>query len=322
MAYQEDDEKPVHPARSAARRWLRELLFEDWSLKLLALAITLGLWYGITGQRTPATIRLRGAQLVFLLPNDKEISNDPRDEVTVTLRGGRRALDAISVRDLIVSVDIHRLPAGDHRVPLAPDTVTMELPEDVHLERIEPATVLVRLEQRIERELPVEVRFEGELPAGYEQRAAQVSPNRIRVRGPESQVLAVESAPTEPLMLNGLTESRTFEQVSIDIANRRVVPIDTLVSVRLEVGEVQSEKRLTGIIVRLPEGEEGEAHPARAAVTVRGDRSAVERLRAENLELVLEQTAEGALRPRLRFLLPNLAGRVTLVSTEPAEFSR
>ena len=321
MAYQEE-EKPVSPARSTAQRWLRELVFEDWGLKLLALAITLGLWYGITGQRTPATIRLRGAQLVFLLPNDKEISNDPRDEVTVTLRGGRRALDTISVRDLIVSVDIHRLPAGDHVVRLSPETVTMELPEDVHLERIEPATVLVRLEGRIEREIPVRVRLEGELPAGYEQRGVQAIPNRIRVRGPESQVMAIESAPTEHIPINGLTESRTFEQVSIDIADRRVVPIDALVIVRLEVGETQSERQLTGVHVRLPEGEEGAARPARANITVRGDRSVIENLRAENVELVLEQTPEGALRPRLRLLLPDLAGRITLVSTEPAEFSR
>ena len=47
------------------RRWLRELLFEDWGMKLLALAITFGLWWAVTGQRTPASLPLRHVPLVW-----------------------------------------------------------------------------------------------------------------------------------------------------------------------------------------------------------------------------------------------------------------
>ncbi len=32
-----------------AKRWLRRLFYDDWSLKLLALAITLLLWFVVTG---------------------------------------------------------------------------------------------------------------------------------------------------------------------------------------------------------------------------------------------------------------------------------
>jgi len=32
------------------RRWLRRIFVEDWSLKLLALAITLVLWFLVTGR--------------------------------------------------------------------------------------------------------------------------------------------------------------------------------------------------------------------------------------------------------------------------------
>jgi len=51
-------------------------------------AITLGLWFAVTGQRAPATARLRRVALHFVLPNDMEISNEPREEVDVMLRGG------------------------------------------------------------------------------------------------------------------------------------------------------------------------------------------------------------------------------------------
>lgn len=37
-------------ARSPAERWLRRIFIEDWSLKLLALAITLVLWFVVSGR--------------------------------------------------------------------------------------------------------------------------------------------------------------------------------------------------------------------------------------------------------------------------------
>ncbi|HYT49733.1 MAG TPA: hypothetical protein VEL78_05035 [Pyrinomonadaceae bacterium] len=35
---------------SAIERWLRRIFVEDWSLKLLALAITLVLWFLVSGR--------------------------------------------------------------------------------------------------------------------------------------------------------------------------------------------------------------------------------------------------------------------------------
>jgi hypothetical protein len=37
-------------AQSTAERWLRRIFIEDWGLKLLALAITLALWFGVSGR--------------------------------------------------------------------------------------------------------------------------------------------------------------------------------------------------------------------------------------------------------------------------------
>ena len=75
-----------HDAAVVGRRWLRELLFEDWGLKLLAILITFGLWWAVTGQRTPAAVRLRHVQLFLVLRSDVEVSNDLREEVDVSLR--------------------------------------------------------------------------------------------------------------------------------------------------------------------------------------------------------------------------------------------
>src|SRR5919202_76389 len=116
-------------AAIVGRRWLRELLFEDWGLKLLALVITLALWWAVTGQRAPAAVRLRHVQLFLVLPGDVEVSNDLREEVDVTLRGSQRALSALKTGDVVVNFDASSLQPGTHLVRLTPQSVTLELPE-------------------------------------------------------------------------------------------------------------------------------------------------------------------------------------------------
>ena len=45
------------------RRLFRRVFLEDWLLKLIALAITLALWLGVTGLRAPTTVRLKNIAL-------------------------------------------------------------------------------------------------------------------------------------------------------------------------------------------------------------------------------------------------------------------
>ena len=79
MSFREIDEGLRRQARKPqwAERWLRAVFIEDWGTKLLALVIALALWYGVTGQRKPTTIRVprvpsenkRSTQKVLLREN-------------------------------------------------------------------------------------------------------------------------------------------------------------------------------------------------------------------------------------------------------------
>ncbi|MBA2646952.1 MAG: hypothetical protein H0U81_09150 [Pyrinomonadaceae bacterium] len=307
-------------ARPIAQDWLHALLFEDWTTKLLALGVALGLWYGVTSQRAPASYRLRGVQLDFLLPSDMEISNEPRDEVEVTLRGDRQSLEQIVVRNLVARVDISDLKPGERVVRLSREKVAMDLPSDVQIEKIEPGTIPVRLERSVERVLPVEARMEGRLPEGYVIRDVRITPPTVKVRGPQSHVEALANAPTESILLEGQTESITSPQTAIDILDRRVVPLDPVVALRVEIGEERIEKSFAGVAVRGSEGENRAIRPSRATVTLRGPRFVIAQISAEALEVVAEQTTDGVVKPRL-LLPPDIDGRVEIVSIEPANFS-
>jgi hypothetical protein len=303
--------------RSAARRWLRALLFEDWTLKLMALAVTLGLWYAVTTQRAPATVRLRAVQLDFVLPEGVEIGNDPLDEVDVTLEGSQGKLAELNARSLVARADVTDLRPGDRVARLSDRNLMMDLPEGVRIVEINPRSITLHLETVVEREVAVEARFEGAPPEGFKQGAAQVTPASVRVRGPESHVRAVEHAYTETISLAGQRETLTLPQVAVDITDHKVTPLDATVSVRVEISEEQSERRFANVPVRSSSG--ASVSPAAAAVTLRGPRSIVESLRPEDVRLFVELVDD---KPATRLSLPPSAqGRVELLNTSPSDFT-
>jgi YbbR-like protein len=307
------------------RRWLHDLIFADWGLKLVALLVALGLWLAVTGQRAPAKTRLRGVALHFVLPGEMEIGNEPRERVDVIVRGSRSLLNTLRAGDVVVTYDASGHRPGERLVRLTPSNVVLELPEGMSregltVEEIVPATVPLRLERRVEREFEVEPDWEGQPPEGYELLGHETRPARVRVRGPESHINALGKVSTEKIVLEGRTASFVASQMAIDLPDARLAPVEPVVDVIVNVGERRAVRRIDGVQVLLPEGASGAARPARVSAEVRGPRSVVENLRADEIAVTLEAGADGAPRPRLR-LPPALEGRgVELLSTQPAQF--
>lgn len=247
MALHEADERPISTQLLEAKRWVQELVFDDWGLKLLALAIAIALWGGVTSRGSSAMIRLRGVELMFLLPEDLEISSEPHDEVQVTLRGSRQALDTLNVRRMIASVNLQNYKPGERVVRLTPERVTIELPDGVQIEKIEPDTVPLRVERSVEREVEVRAQFGGAPPAGYKVLDVEVTPSRVRVRGPESHIIKLDQVLTEPISLDGRTEGFTDTYIAVDIPNRKVAVLDTIVAVHVKIAEEQTRKHSTAV---------------------------------------------------------------------------
>ena len=301
------------------RKSARGLILKDWTLKLLALGITLVLWYGVTGQRAPVTERIAGAHLTFRLPEHFVVSNNPRADVDLTVTGGRQLLDRLRGRDLEVVVNLNEDGPGDHTLLLNSNSVKVALPEGVTLNRIEPNTVKVRLEASIERELPVEVPAAGQLPAGRELYAIRAQPATVRVSGPASRVNALNKVESEPVSLNGHNDNFGLERLRLLLPDEQVDLVDALVKVTFDIGEQRAERTLEGVATRGPEG--FKAAPEKAAVTILGPRSVIEQLRAADVEITLNPKDEAAPAPMLNILRPEWANLLTLRAVKPTIFS-
>src|SRR6185369_16085552 len=180
MPFQDEDEvttldRSAPPNR--VEKLLRRIFIEDWSLKLLSLAIAIVLWLLVTGQNQPVTAHVN-VQLNFIRPAALEISNDPPRTVDVMLTGSRNKLDDLTTLDLVATVDISDQRAGERVLRLA-DKAQISLPQGVKVDGFQPSAVPVRLEPIIERQVPIEPKLEGKAADGYEIYAARPSKGSV-----------------------------------------------------------------------------------------------------------------------------------------------
>jgi YbbR domain-containing protein len=315
MPFQDIDETTIpepRPVPHRTQKLLRRIFVEDWSLKLLSLAIAIALWLLVTGQNQPVTAHVN-VQLNFIRPQALEISNDPPRTVDVTLTGSRNKLDDLTSLDLVATVDVSDQRAGERVLRLA-DKAKITLPQGIKVDGFQPSAIPIRLEEIVDRQVAVEPKLEGKPDDGFE--VYSVSPNKgsVAVRGPASRVNALLKIPTESIWLAGHKENFTAKDVALDVPDPKVDLLDPMVNVAIEIGERRIEKTFSGVAVTTQDGRA--VQPATASVTLLGVASYLDDLKPEELKIVLNNEN---LEPRLE--LPDvLKGKVILKSVHTSKF--
>jgi len=262
------------------RRLLRRVFLDDWLIKAIALFITVTLWLGVTGLHAPTTARLRSVPLSLRVSNDIEVTNSPVQEVDLVITGDKRKIDLLNQRDLVVSLDLTDVPAGERSVQMTAENVNIELPTGVKLEEIQPGKIAVKLEAVEEREITVQAITEGAVAENFEIYNKTVYPTKVRVRGPESFVKSLDSVSTEKINLENRQENFIVRQVALNVVNPKVTVLDTAVDVSFKVGEKRVE-RMFNVPVSTEAGNKS------ATIVLYGGRSVLETLKAENLQVVI-----------------------------------
>ena len=285
MPFQDIDEVSGREAPrtpSNLNRLARRIFVEDWNLKLLSLAITLVLWFVVTGQNTPVNVHAT-VQLKFIRPEALEISNDPPKSVDVLLTGSKYKLDELNKTSLIATVDISDQRAGERILRLV-ERARLDLPQGVTVDAFQPGAISIRLEPVIDRQLEIEPKIEGTPSEGYEVYTVRLGKNMVNVHGPTSNVNALPKAPTETISVAGRRDSFTVN-AAIDISDPKVDVLDPSVTVDVEIGERRIEKEFSDVPVTVQSGDAAE--PNHATVVVYGPPSVLANVKSTDLKLIL-----------------------------------
>ena len=278
------------PRKLFFKHIVRKLFFEDWPLKLTALVITLGLWFGVTGLSTPTTKRLT-VPLIPSISNSAEITNSLIQEVDIVISGDKRKIDQINKSDLVASLDLTDIAPGDRVVSLTPENVLIQLPQGVKLVEIQPGRIAVNLEAVEEKEIEVKAETTGNPAPGFEIYSTSVLPSKIKVRGPASFIKTLAYVQTDKIDLAGKKEEFTANQIPVSVANPKAAVLNTVVDVFFRIGEKRVERSFSVPIT----GESGKT----ASFVIYGPRTLLAKTHSDEFKVEIYLSDNGEEVPRV-----------------------
>lgn len=270
------------------RRFLERLFLDDWVMKLIALIITLGLWIGVTGSRTPTTERIENVALKLRTSNTMEITDLPFKEVALVVTGDNHKINQIRRENISVSVNLIDAQPGNFVMQLTPDNVEVNLPSGVRIEQVQPSKISFKVETVERREIPVKAETMDNLPEGFEIYGVTVVPQKIPARGPASYVNSIDFIATEKIDLKDKKEDFTAQQVPLNVMNSKVTVVDeSVVNVFFRIGERRIE-RLFIVPVK------NSATKRTATIVLYGGRTLLNSITSEDIQVELVRNESNA----------------------------
>lgn len=267
--------------------------FRNPGLKIMAVLLATALWFTVAGEqnvertmRVPLELRNKPANL--------EIVGEPPTTIDVRVLGSSALLGRLDPGDVVAMLDLAAARPGSRLFHIRTDEV--RVPYGVSVQQLTPATIALELENSARRLVPVQPAIEGEPAPGFVAGKVTADPAAVEVIGPESHIAGLLAATTEPVSVNGQrgTVTDTVTVGVSDTAVRLVEPVSA--TVRIEILPAPVERVVSDVPIRwrnLAAGLSARVMPRSATVTVRGQRGAIDAMRAETIDAFVDLAGLG-----------------------------
>jgi YbbR domain-containing protein len=297
-----------------------KLLGGDAALKLVSVALAVGLWFVIAGKPTAE----RGLAVPVELrnvPRDLELTGDPVNTVDVRVRASPGLINSLDPGAIRATIDLAGALEGERIVQLGPDQI--QAPQGFRVVKITPSLLTLNLERTVRKKVPVRPRVIGRPAAGFEIAEITSNPAEVQISGPRSRVQEVESAFTEPVSVAG-AETTVTDTVNVGLEDPllRLEGGGSRVRVRAVVREAHETRTFDALPVE-PRGRAARLSPSRVSVSVTGPASQVRGLAASDLQAYVAMPAQGPVPGQLPVAVQVASGRagVSVVGAQPPEVS-
>jgi len=185
-------------------RWLKDLLVQNWGLKLTAIFLSVFLWMVVRGD--PSAERVINIALEIRLPPNMEITSERPTSVDVTVRGAFSNLwYSPSIPTYVVNLQSY--DEGEHSIQLTTQNVRFPRASGLEPIAVRPARLRITLERTAAKDVPVRVVTRGEPGSGIDIYGISTRPETITVSGPHTRVERIRDVPTETVNLSDRRQS-------------------------------------------------------------------------------------------------------------------
>lgn len=263
-------------------------LTSDWQLKLISLALAIGLWYYAIGEESIEVTRT--VPLEIKIKNEKmSILNTSVRNVQVTLAAPRGLLSDLTSEKIraIHEIGSEIKTAGDYSFRLESREVKVPTPQ-IRVTAIMPEVIGVTVDELIVQKIKIQPNLAGEPAFGYKIREneIQLDPNAILIEGPKGQLEKLDALKTEPIDLVGRVRA-VRRTVGLSVPPNLKPLGEPLVDIYIPIVEEFEEKQFDNIPLKLLKATQKdmkvELQPAVISFAVKGSKKELEELVSEKL---------------------------------------
>ena len=271
---------------------IKALLTENLNLKLLSFAFALVLYSLVHGGQDA-----RGSISVDLEVNLPPESGDkvfvgtiPRD-VRIFVRGSAQTIDNLRGGAVHMILDLTDSP---EHVVFNPKMVRLPEGVRVEIEQFEPPSIDLKWEQRVTRDVPVQVSVVGSPADGYVVKGPLVAePKTVKVRGPQSEVMTLQHVRADAFDVRTISaEGQYPRQLAIEKPSPRLKIDPQSVIVTAEITREVAERVFQKLPVAVVGQPKGKAQPAEVDVRLVCPPEIVRSLRPEQIVPQVEVTSK------------------------------
>ena len=185
--------------------FFKEFFRENILQKAFALGMALVIWaMAPTPQKEGFTEMQFFVAISYInLPKNMEFIESPPQSVSLFVSIPNSEVGELNPAQFQVQVDLSNAEPGDNNITIRRNEILA--PKTAVINKINPETLDLVLEEGIEKLVDIKPVFQGQLGEGYVVEKVELNPAQVLVRGPKSQLEAMVQIETKAINIEGLT---------------------------------------------------------------------------------------------------------------------
>lgn len=210
----------------------RKLIIDNWSIKLVSLALAVSLWLFVTS-KGKMEISLTVPLELQNIPAGMAVVGNVVRYLDVRLQGPERVMRDIGTgRKVVCLLNLGPTKAGENRIRVSPDDIRR--PEGITVTHLAPYEIDVMLEALQRRTVRMRPVLYGVPAPGYRVTEVSSNPARVTAEGPASVMRMLTDLRTMPIDIQGATDTVTVEP-RIDTEGKPIKLIEKNVTIRINI---------------------------------------------------------------------------------------
>ena len=188
--------------------FFKRYVVHNFGLKLLSLAVAMGLWFMISRDEQPAEVAIRAPIVFQHVPQQLEISTESVPEAQIRVRGPERTIRQLKTNEVQAEIDLAGIGSGERTFDLTSQQVRH--PHDIEIKQIVPSQLHLAFDTRATRQVEIRPRVTGNFASGEQIVKVDTDPAQITITGPRRHVERIDAATTDPIDATGTLGSAVF----------------------------------------------------------------------------------------------------------------